>query len=118
MAASRDPQLPPVPRCPAPTTWEPSQRNGAQMMADTLAQWHSLGPRADLWVFGYASLVWRPEFEAAGLDVIPAPTAWLGGGDSPGDAQPLPFAPSQNTAYAAWFALHELLGRLAYRWSR
>ncbi|HMY77819.1 MAG TPA: YdcF family protein, partial [Thauera aminoaromatica] len=60
----------------------------------------------------------RPEFEAAGLDVIPAPTAWLGGGDSPGDAQPLPFAPSQNTAYAAWFALHELLGRLAYRWSR
>lgn len=35
------------------------------MMADTLAQWRSLGPRADLWVFGYASLVWRPEFVAA-----------------------------------------------------
>jgi glutathione-specific gamma-glutamylcyclotransferase len=35
------------------------------MMEDTLAQWRSLGPRADLWVFGYASLVWRPEFEAA-----------------------------------------------------
>jgi len=39
-------------------------------------------------------------------------------GAAPGAAQPLPFAPSQNTAYAAWFALHELLGRLAYRWSR
>lgn len=60
----------------------------------------------------------RAEFEAAGLEVIPAPTAWLGGGDTPGDAQALPFVPSQNTAYAAWFALHELLGQLAYRWSR
>ena len=65
MAASRDPPLPPAPRCLTPTTWEPSQRDGVQMMADTLAQWRSLGPRADLWVFGYASLVWRPEFEAA-----------------------------------------------------
>ena len=65
MAAPRDPLLPPPPRCTPPTTWEPSQRNGAQMMADTLAQWRSMGPRADLWVFGYASLVWRPEFEAA-----------------------------------------------------
>ena len=35
------------------------------MMEQTLQQWRSLGPRADLWVFGYASLVWRPEFEAA-----------------------------------------------------
>jgi cation transport protein ChaC len=43
----------------------PAERNGAQMMVDTLDQWRSLGPRADLWVFGYASLVWRPEFEAA-----------------------------------------------------
>ncbi len=65
MAAPRDPVLPPAPRCPAPKTWEPSQRDGAKMMADTMAQWRSMGPRADLWVFGYASLVWRPEFEAA-----------------------------------------------------
>ncbi len=35
------------------------------MMQDTLAQWRSQGVRPDLWVFGYASLVWRPEFEAA-----------------------------------------------------
>ncbi len=34
------------------------------MMAETLAQWRSMGSRADLWIFGYASLVWRPEFEA------------------------------------------------------
>ena len=60
----------------------------------------------------------RDAFAAAGLEVVPAPTAWLGGGDTPGDAQALPLAPSQNTAYAAWFALHELFGQLAYRWSR
>ena len=35
------------------------------MLADTLAQWRAQGTRPDLWVFAYASLVWRPEFEAA-----------------------------------------------------
>lgn len=54
-----------APRTRPPVTWDPAQRNGAQMMADTLAQWRSMGPHADLWVFGYASLVWRPEFQAA-----------------------------------------------------
>lgn len=48
-----------------PTTWDPTQRNGPLMMADALAEWRTHGPRPDLWVFGYASLVWRPEFEAA-----------------------------------------------------
>lgn len=60
----------------------------------------------------------RSEFEAAGLVVIPAPTAWLGAGDRPGADEPLALLPSQNTAYAGWFALHELLGQRAYRWSR
>jgi glutathione-specific gamma-glutamylcyclotransferase len=61
--ASRNP-LPPLRHRP-PTTWDPAQRNGAQMMADTLDQWRNQGERPDLWVFGYASLVWRPEFDAA-----------------------------------------------------
>ncbi|HAJ11400.1 MAG TPA: gamma-glutamylcyclotransferase [Comamonadaceae bacterium] len=56
---------PPAPRPLRYTSWEPAERNGAAMMAQTLAQWRSFGPKADLWVFGYASLVWRPEFEAA-----------------------------------------------------
>ena len=45
--------------------WDPAQRDGAQMMQNTLAEWRRQGPHADLWVFGYASLVWRPEFQAA-----------------------------------------------------
>jgi cation transport protein ChaC len=53
-----------VPQLPRPTTWVPAERDGAQMMADTLATWRAMGPRPDLWVFGYASLVWRPEFDA------------------------------------------------------
>ncbi len=59
----------------------------------------------------------RTEFEARGLDVIPAPTAWLGGGEA-GDHRVLTLLPSQNTAYAGWFALHEWLGLVAYRLSR
>lgn len=46
-------------------TWIPEQRDGAAMMAETLTDWRAQGERPDLWVFGYASLVWRPEFEAA-----------------------------------------------------
>ena len=63
-----DTAVPPAiasPRTRQPDTWDPARRNGAQMMTDTLAQWRSMGPKVDLWVFGYASLVWRPEFQAA-----------------------------------------------------
>src|SRR5690606_4852504 len=45
-------------------TWNPAERDGAAMFADTMAGWHGQGPAADLWVFAYASLVWRPEFDA------------------------------------------------------
>ena len=45
--------------------WDPAQRNSTQMFEDMVAQWRAMGPSPDLWVFGYASLVWRPEFKAA-----------------------------------------------------
>ncbi|MBX3610349.1 MAG: gamma-glutamylcyclotransferase [Hydrogenophaga sp.] len=48
-----------------PTTWNPAERDGAAMMQEALADWRAQGPRADLWLFAYASLVWRPEFDAA-----------------------------------------------------
>jgi cation transport protein ChaC len=37
-------------------------RDPAPLLEQVLAQW---GGRRDLWVFAYASLIWRPEFEAA-----------------------------------------------------
>jgi hypothetical protein len=36
-------------------------RDPAAMLARTLAHW---GGGRDFWVFGYASLIWRPEFES------------------------------------------------------
>ncbi|ATE61281.1 YdcF family protein [Thauera sinica] len=58
----------------------------------------------------------RAEFAAQGLDVVPAPTAWLGSHES--QDHRLALLPSQNTAYAGWYALHEWLGLIAYRLSR
>ncbi|WP_407278992.1 YdcF family protein [Aromatoleum evansii] len=55
-------------------------------------------------------------FEEAGLQVIPAPTAWLGGTGA-GD-QVLGELPGPSAAYAGWYAVHEWLGLLAYRLTR
>jgi cation transport protein ChaC len=44
-----------MPPLPAPV------RDPAALLAHTRRQW---GSRDDLWLFGYASLIWRPEFDA------------------------------------------------------
>lgn len=54
-------------------------------------------------------------FEAEGLTVIPAPTAWLGGADTGDHVPGLNDLPGASSAYAGWYAAHEWLGLLAYR---
>lgn len=58
----------------------------------------------------------QAEFESQGLQVVPAPTAWLGGDPASGDIPSV--LPTANAAYAGWIATHEWLGRAAYRITR
>jgi len=45
-----------------PAVLVPPVRDPAALLAHTRTRW---GGARDLWVFGYASLIWRPEFEFA-----------------------------------------------------
>lgn len=58
-------------------------------------------------------------FEAAGMIVTPAPTGWLADHGEPSGEHFLPGQlPNANSAYTGWFAVHEAIGRLAYRLSQ
>lgn len=60
----------------------------------------------------------QEEFEANGLQVIAAPTAWLGPREGGDEDEVIPSLPSIAASYAGWYALHEWLGLAVYRLSR
>lgn len=55
-------------------------------------------------------------FEAQGMHVLPAPTAFFAPLVDPGNFAS--WLPSANTAYTGWYALHESAGLLQQRWMK
>lgn len=104
----------------SPRWVERASRDTRQNAAFAAVPLHAAGVRRILLVTHAAHMPRaQAEFEAQGLQVIPAPTGWLGGGENSESGGHLShFLPSQNSAYAGWFALHERLGLAAYRLSR
>lgn len=51
-----------MPPTPMPPPLPPAVRDPAPMLERTLSEW---GGKQDLWVFAYASLIWRPDFDVA-----------------------------------------------------
>lgn len=93
---------------------EGASRDTRQNARFSAVQLHAAGVRRILLVTHAAHMPRaRAEFEAAGMEVIPAPTAWQGGLST--SEQVWDFLPGPTSAYAGWYALHEWLGLAAQR---
>ena len=81
---------------PLPTT----VRDPRPLLDAFKARW---GGRSDLWVFGYASLIWRPEFESAEERRGPDGGDERDNGDDHGKLQER--QPSSHGTFRKWSAI-------------